>query len=81
MQFHVDYIGDWCVDVYMILNITEVQIIARARKIYFINICVSLIVRNGCIKLRQESSGHKSLFLCFHCGRLNVDMLDLYVRS
>jgi len=54
MQFHVDYTGDWCVAVYMILNITEVQIIARARKMYFINICISLIVGNDCIKVKAR---------------------------
>jgi len=55
MQFRVDYIGDWCVAVCMILNITEVQIIARAKKIYFINICISLIGGNDCIKVKARN--------------------------
>jgi len=54
MQFHVDYIGDWCVAVYMILNITEMQIVTRARKIYFINICISIIVGDDCIKVKAR---------------------------
>jgi len=53
MQFHVNYIGDWWFVVYTLLNINEVQIIARARKIHFINICISLIVGNDCIKCKN----------------------------
>jgi len=38
----------------MILNIAEVQIIARARKMYFINICISLRVGNDCVKVKAR---------------------------
>ena len=54
MQFHVDYIGDSYVAVYIILNITEVEITARTRKIYFFNVCISIVVGNDCIEVKAR---------------------------